>query len=397
MTLFFGVVLMGLVLNTSAVWAHKNNTQASVSFSSNPVVEGIPATITGTVVYDGTRANGSASGHTFNPVNGTPITSGLIQIEQLLLSGNPVECETAGATYVNIAQGSPNGSGQFTTNFNTTGLGGQIIGFRAHHPATAGSHGDSQTMSNCFNLLIIQVRDPLPDGSTSYTQGFYGASPIGEAVVEHLMDETTCASINYILEKVGVAGTPYDCYSTLPLMLTGTVGPGRDNGFLPSGFLPGQNIAAQMITLLLNLNLAYALPAGAIPINGNHFINIDVVEDLFGDPPSPSVPATYVDPVLNIAELGVCADLDADDACDAGTITLTSLGSKVTALDAAPAGTTVQNILDAAVSLLTSGNVSIVVNGVTLTKGELTQILGLINESFDEGVATGFVTAFDED
>lgn len=38
-----------------------------------------------------------------------------------------------------------------------------------------------------------------------------------------------------------------------------------------------------------------------------------------------------------------------------------------------------------------------VVNGVSLTKGDLTQILGLINESFDEGAATGFVTAYDAD
>jgi hypothetical protein len=81
--------------------------------------------------------------------------------------------------------------------------------------------------------------------------------------------------------------------------------------------------------------------------------------------------------------------------CDAGTVTLTSLGSKVTDLDAA--GTTVQDILDAAYTLLASGDTTVLVNGVVLTKGDMTQILGLINESFDEGVATGFVTAFDAD
>lgn len=368
-----------------------------MSFSDNPAVDGTLVIITGTVVYDGTQANGSSTGHTNYPSSGTPITAGLIQIEQLRLGSNPVKCGTAGAAYFNIAQGSPDGSGKFSTAFSTTGLAGQTIGFRVHHPATAGSHGDSEAKSDCFDLQIILALDPLPDGTTSYTQGFYGASPDGEAVVGYLMDETTCARINYILEKSGVVGTPFECYSALPLLLTGTVGAGRDNGFLPSGFVPGQNLAAQMITLLLNLNLATGLPAGAIAMNGSYFINIDVVEDLFGNPPLPSLPPTYVDPVLNITELGACTDLNTDGACDAGTVTLTSLGAKVAALDAAAAGTTMQNILDAGFSLLTWGSASVDVNGVTLTKGDLTQILGLINESFDEGVATGFVTAYDAD
>jgi len=389
------MVMMGWVINISSAWAHKNNTKAWIWFSNNPAVDGTLVTIRGTVVYDGTQSSGSSGSHGNYPIDGTPITSGLIQIEQLRLNGNPVACGTTGAAYVNIAQGTPDANGRFSTTFPTTGLGGQTIGFRAHHPATAGSHGDSETKSDCFNLQIIWALDPLPDGTASYTQGFYGASPIGEAVVAYLMDETTCARINYILEKVGAAGTPYECYSNLPLLLTGTVGPGRDNGFLPSGFLPGQNIAAQMITLLLNLNLAYVLPDGAIPMYGSHYINIDVVEDLFGDPPLSSVPPTYVDPVLNIPELGTCADLNTDKVCDPGTVLLTTLGSKITELD--DAGTTVQNILDGAYSLLASGDTTVVVNGVILTRGDLTQILGLINESYDEGVATGFVTAFDAD
>jgi hypothetical protein len=397
-SLFFGVVLVamiGFVLNTSSAWAHKNSTVAGISFSSNPAVAGIPVTITGTVVYDGTQSSGNSTGHPSYPNNGTPITTGSIQIQQLRLNGNPVACGTAGAAYVNFDQGLPNGSGQFSTIFPTIGLGGQTIGFRTHHPDSGGPHGDSKSKSECYNLQIILALDPLPDGTASYTQGFYGSSPIGEAVVEYLMDEITCVRINYILEKVGVEGTPYDCYTAIPLLLTGTVGPGKDNGFLPSGFQPGQNIAAQMITLLLNLNLAYVLPDSAMPMYGSFYINIDVVEDLFGDPPTSSVPPTYVDPVLNIPELGSCTDANADAVCDAGTVILTTLGYKVTDLDAA--GTTIQNILDAVYSLLASGDTTVVVNGVTLTRGDVTQILGLINESYDEGVATGFVTAFDAD
>lgn len=387
--------MMGLVLNLPSAWAHKNNTVSEIYFSS-PVVDGTPAMITGAVHYDGTYGNGGVNGHSPSFVNGDPSSSGSVQIQQLHLNGNPVACDTPGAVYVTIAQGLlANDPGEFSTIFQTTGLGGQTIGFRAHHPATGGPHGDSESKSDCFDLQINLALDPLPDGSTSYTQGFFGSSPVGEAVVQYLMDETTCTYINYALEKAGVAGTPYGCYTTLPSMLTGTVGPGKDNGFLPSGYAPGQNMASQLITVLLNMNLAYVLPNGLIPIYGSYYINIDVVEDLFGDPPVSSVPPTYVDPILNIAALGTCTDANADMACDSGTVTLTPFGSKITALDVA--GTTVQDILEGAYALLDSGDTTVLVNGVMLTKGDLTQILGLINEAFDEGVATGFVTAFDAD
>ena len=56
-----------------------------------------------------------------------------------------------------------------------------------------------------------------------------------------------------------------------------------------------------------------------------------------------------------------------------------------------------QEILDAADSLISSGDPSITVNGVLLTRDDVTDILGLINESYDEGDPTGFVTAFDAD
>ncbi len=388
-------IIIGLTLTSSSAWAHKNNTEADLSFSNNPAVEGTPVIITGFVFYDGSLSNGTANGHGIYPFDGNPITSGSIQIQQLRLNGHPVACGTAGADYVTIDQGTPNAYGEFSTSFSTAGLGGQTIGFRAHHPNSGGPHGDSESKSDCFDLEIILALDPLPDGTTSYTQGFFGASPVGEAVVRYLMDEPTCGHINDILQQSGVQGTPYSCYIDLPLLLTGTVGPGKDNGFLPSGYSPGQNMAAQMITLMLNMNLAKILPDGAFPIYGSYYINIDVVEDLFGAPPIPSIPPTYIDPILKNPALGSCTDVDADMVCDSGTIILSSLGSKVTALDAA--GTTVQDILDAADTLLASGGTEVLVNGVILTKGDLTQILGLINESFDEGVPTGFVTAFDAD
>jgi hypothetical protein len=391
------LAIIALGASASSTWAHKNNTVASLSFSSSPAIVGSTVVITGTVLYDGTESTGSSTNHSFYPDNGAPITTGSIQLQQLRLNGNPTACGTAGADYVNLAQGAPNGSGQFSTLFSTFGFGGQTIGFRAHHPNSGGAHGDSESKSDCYNLTIIVALDPFPDGTTSYTQGFFGASPNGEAVVAYLMDGVTCEGINFILTKAGVAGTPYDCYTRLPLLLTGTVGPGpgKDGGFLPAGFDPGQNMAAQMITLLLNLNLSYVLSDGAIPMDRSFYINIDVLEDLFGNPPASSTPPTYVDPILNIPELGSCSDANLDGMCDTGSIVLSGIGAKVSDLDAA--GTTVEDIFLAAYSLLTSGDATTVVNGVTLSVGELTDVIGLINESYDEGAISGFVTSFDAD
>ncbi len=54
-------------------------------------------------------------------------------------------------------------------------------------------------------------------------------------------------------------------------------------------------------------------------------------------------------------------------------------------------------MLAAADSLLLSGDEDILVNHVILTQVDMTEILSLINESYDEGIPTGFVTAFDAD
>ena len=389
------LAIIALGVSASSTWAHKNNTVASLSFSSSPAIVGSTVIITGTVLYDGAESTGNSTNHSVYPDNGAPITTGSIQLQQLRLNGNPVACGTAGADYVNLAQGAPNGSGQFSTLFSTIGLGGQTIGFRSHHPNSGGAHGDSESKSDCYNLRIIVALDPFPDGTTSYTQGFFGASPNGERVVAYLMDGVTCEGMNFILAKAGVAGTPYDCYTELPFLLTGTVGPGNDDGFLPAGFDPGQNMAAQMITLLLNLNLSYVLSDRAIPMDRSFYINIDVLEDLFGNPPASSTPPTYVDPILNIPELGSCSDANLDGVCDTGSIVLSAIGAKVTDLDAA--GTTVEDIFLGAYGLLTSGDATTVVNGVTLSAGELTDVIGLINESYDEGAVSGFVTSFDAD
>ncbi|MDX1523594.1 MAG: hypothetical protein R3264_18345 [Anaerolineae bacterium] len=290
----------------------------------------------------------------------------------------------------------------YTTTFDGTAIPvsvGELVSFRAAFN-TAGCPGGMYQGTNFGNsptadLLIIASDDPFPDGTITYTQGFYGSSPMGEATVSMLIDEATCNEINDILTNIG-RGLAIDCSleadrNALAFFLTGTVGPGgQDGGFLPSGLAPGENLAAQKITLLLNLNLGFILLAPDIPILSTYYLNIDVVQDIVD-----GVPGDFIDPVFRNPELyDVCVDSEPDQVCDPGFV-LSALGTKVADLD--DAGTTVEDILIAADSLLASGNPDIDVNGVTLTRDDMTNILGLINESYDEGNINGFVTLFDAD
>jgi hypothetical protein len=120
--LLVGSVALLLSLGSGTVLAHKNKTSTAISFSENPVSAGMPVTITATVTYTGTTGPGSSQGHDSVPPSGTPVVGDTVQIQQLQLNGVGVQCGTLGATFVNIAMGSTNSSGQFSTTFDTTGL-----------------------------------------------------------------------------------------------------------------------------------------------------------------------------------------------------------------------------------------------------------------------------------
>jgi hypothetical protein len=159
--LLVGSVALLLSLGSGTVLAHKNKTSTAISFSENPVSAGMPVTITATVTYTGTTGPGSSQGHDSVPPSGTPVVGDTVQIQQLQLNGVGVQCGTLGATFVNIAMGSTNSSGQFSTTFDTTGLGGKKICFRAHHPDSGGAHGNDESMSPAVDLQI----DPPPCNS----------------------------------------------------------------------------------------------------------------------------------------------------------------------------------------------------------------------------------------
>jgi hypothetical protein len=71
-----------------------------------------------------------------------------------MLNGNGVPCGTPGAVFTDIDSGPTDNNGQFSTIFDTTGLGGSTICFRAHHPDSGGIHGNDQSSSDGVDLVI---------------------------------------------------------------------------------------------------------------------------------------------------------------------------------------------------------------------------------------------------
>ncbi len=390
---------LALVLPSPAAFAHQAHTRSVAGFSANPVSEGTPVLLQATVSFTGTFGAGPAHSPLQQP--GDPVGGDVVHFQMLAVSGVGVACGTAGAGYVGLGSASTNASGVATlaTPFDTTGLGGRTVGFRVLHPTGGppGPHRYAQSTSECTDLVITHA-DPLPDGAVGYTQGYFGSSPEGEALVASLVDAETCLAITTALEATGVPGAT-DCSdaearAALAFLLTGPVGPGpeRPRGFLPSGFAPGQNLVAQLVALLLNLELGAVLPDGEQPLAGAWFLNVDPILDLVD-----GVPAGWVDPIVRTGgALGSCVDAaPADSRCDGGSVLLSALGQKAAALDAA--GTTVDDVVAAAFALLVGGADAVELRGVPLERGELTGLLGLLNESYDEGDPTGFVTAFDAD
>jgi hypothetical protein len=97
--------------------------------------------------------------------------------------------------------------------------------------------------------------------------------------------------------------------------------------------------------------------------------------------------------------LGACGTGITEGLCAAGAdAELTALGVLVQQLD--DAGTTVGDMLAAADTLLLraeDAEIAVSDSAVILSRIDVTNILSLINKSYDEGVPTGVVTAWDYD
>ena len=151
-----GLAALGLLLlAVGPAWSHTPNTTTTLTFSENPTTAGTIVTITATVEYDGSFGGGPS--HT-EPSNGDPVTSETVQIQMLQLDSEPNgsgdgtafarECATGDvAVFEIITSGPTDGSGQFSTLFDTTGHDGESICFKANHPNSGGQHSSGQSAS----------------------------------------------------------------------------------------------------------------------------------------------------------------------------------------------------------------------------------------------------------
>ncbi len=127
-----------------------------------------------------------------------------------------------------------------------------------------------------------------------------------------------------------------------------------------------------------------------------YYLNIDPVPDPDGVMVYP-LDNTFGDEALGTCGIG---GLTVGLCLDGGGAELTDLGYLVQLLDRA--GTTVGDMLDAADDLLLQGatattTIDVGPGDVELTQLDVTNILSLINKSYDEGIPTGVVTAWDYD
>ena len=116
-----------------------SSTSTSAAFNTaTTVAAGTIVTITGTVVCTDQSKTPCVS-------NGDPVTVGDLDIDR-----RPGGC--GNGNFTEIGSGGLNGSGKFSTDFNTTAFAGQTLGIRAHYQGVGGQFSSSQT---CIELTIL--------------------------------------------------------------------------------------------------------------------------------------------------------------------------------------------------------------------------------------------------
>ena len=256
------------------------------------------------------------------------------------------------------------------------GLSGRPYTVEVHFVGTSGGNNDWAWVDN----VNITRESPLPRGTVSYTQGFYGQSPRGEAMDCEIlatmdanplgtMSVDAVSGITAILASPSVSvdmasvGVDVDTLESedvhrLCLFLVGEIGTdggNNDGGFLPAGKVDGHpvsNLASQDIALRLNLNLDGIYGTWGDegvefrPIELGYYLNIDPVPDPDGVMVYP-LANTFGDEALGTCGIG---GLTVGLCADGSGAELTDLGALVQRLDRA--GTTVGDMLLAADDLL---------------------------------------------
>ena len=172
---FLGGMLILVSLFSVLVFAHKITTTSSIAFVPGASVpEGTLVTIIGHVDVTGVQ----------HPAPLPPI-GGTIQIQECLdINGTGVPaamCSNASlANWTTIAMGAPNGTNDFSTVFDTSGLAGSVIGFRSHYITGGGAHTPGTSMSPAMDLIVtascsgVEISADLASGNGMPAPGYSG-------------------------------------------------------------------------------------------------------------------------------------------------------------------------------------------------------------------------------
>lgn len=156
---------LAVLFCAQAALAHPTGTTTTISVPT-PVVVGSTVDITGKVLTAGQPSSGTHAAVAADE----PVTVGTMNIQICVDAGlvaPSAQCDAAGATgswqlcttapspCTAPASGTPNSAGEFTATFNTSGLAGQVIGFRAHYVTPGGSHTPGTSNSEGGDMTIL--------------------------------------------------------------------------------------------------------------------------------------------------------------------------------------------------------------------------------------------------
>ena len=170
------ILITGMIFMSSPqVFAHKIDTELNFVLSDNSVYEGTDVLMTGTVTTIDTPAGGGPNNPAHMAEN--PVNVGTGKIEQGYNFDESLASVCPAHHYHDISSTTPV-DGDFTKLFDTTGLGGQTLVFRAHYTTSGGPHGTATfSGTDCTSLEITAGGDPIEVEKT-WTHTDYNWDPV---------------------------------------------------------------------------------------------------------------------------------------------------------------------------------------------------------------------------
>jgi hypothetical protein len=144
---FAGAIAFSAMSVSSFALAHSPSTTTTFSISpGNPVSDGTLVTFNGTVTI-----SLAAVGHPWTV--GQPVAGSTVKLQQYQILGVPSPTTAPGGTFVDISVAVTDASGNVSFMWDSTGYGGQSIGFRML-TLPQGGHNPGQSTSGAVDLTV---------------------------------------------------------------------------------------------------------------------------------------------------------------------------------------------------------------------------------------------------